>query len=137
MMTTLLARREALLADAVKEFAAELLIIDPSDIIAYLRLERFAILNDLIQSSMEMYFKPGKFRFGYGGECFLTWSAPAKVSLDMEFVDADVAVQFRLLLGDSICGVSVDQISFSGSAGSAEVNTRRLEAALQDSLLQA
>jgi hypothetical protein len=33
--------------------------------------------------------------------------------------------------------VSVDQISFSGSAGSAEVNTRRLEAALQDSLLQA
>jgi hypothetical protein len=136
-MTDLLARREALLADTVKGFASELQIIDPSDLVAYLRLERFANLNDLIQSSMEMYFKPGRFRFGYGGECFVTWSEPAKVSLDMEFVDADVSVQFRLLLGDRMCGVSVDQIRFNDGTANAEANTLRLEAALKDSLLQA
>lgn len=134
-MTELLAEREALLVECVKDFAADLQLVDPSDLIAYVRLERYANLNDLIQSSMELFFKPDTFKFGYGGECFVNWAERPRVSLDMEFVHPSVSLQFRLLLEDRICGVSIDRIVYANSDGDVVGNTRLLESALKDSLI--
>lgn len=132
-MSELLGTREALISDAIRSFVAEMGLVDPADLIAYIRLERYANLNDIIDSSLEMHFKPGAFKFGYGAECYVDWAAEMKISLDMEFCHRDVNAQFRLLLDGKDGSVELDQVVFSDHAGDIATNTGALEKALKDS----
>jgi len=134
-MSELLGTREALISDAIRNFVVELGLVDPADLIAYIRLERYANLNDIIDSSLEMHFKPGAFKFGYGAECFVDWSADMKISLDMEFCHQDVNAQFRLLLDGNDGSVELDQIVFTDNADDVPTNTNALKMALQESCL--
>jgi len=132
-MSELLSTREALISDAIRSFVAEMGLVDPADLIAYIRLERYANLNDVIDSSLEMHFKPGTFKFGYGAECHVDWAADIKISLDMEFCHQDVNAQFRLLLDGKDGGVELDQVIFTDHAGDIATNTNALKKALKDS----
>ena len=132
-MSELLSTREALISDAIRSFVAEMGLVDPADLIAYIRLERYANLNDVIDSSLEMHFKPGAFKFGYGAECHVDWAAEMKISLDMEFCHKDVNAQFRLLLDGKDGGVELDQVVFTDHAGDIATNTNALKKALKDS----
>ena len=134
-MSELLGTRESLISDAIRDFVAELGLVDPADLIAYIRLERFANLNDVIDSSLEMHFKPGSFKFGYGAECHVDWAADMKISLDMEFCHRDVNAQFRLLLDGKEGSVELDQIVFTDNADDVPTNTDALQRALQESRL--
>lgn len=132
-MSELLGTREALISDALGNFVVELGLVDPADLIAYIRLERYANLNDIIDSSLEMHFKPGSFKFGYGAECYVDWAADMKISLDMEFCHQDVNAQFRLLLDGKEGSVELDQIVFTDHADDVPTNTTALKKALKDS----
>lgn len=134
-MSELLGTRESLISDAISDFVAELGLVDPADLIAYIRLERYANLNDVIDSSLEMHFKPGSFKFGYGAECQVDWAADMKISLDMEFCHQDVNAQFRLLLDGKGGSVELDQIVFTDNADDVPTNTDALKRALQESRL--
>lgn len=134
-MSELLRTREALISDAIGGFVAEMGLVDPADLIAYIRLERYANLNDVIDSSLEMHFKPGAFKFGYGAECYVDWAADMKISLDMEFCHRDVNAQFRLLLDGKEGSVELDQIVFTENADDVPTNTEALKKALQESRL--
>lgn len=131
MSTDLLSEREALLKAAMTVIANELKMADPADLVAYLRLEQFANLNDLLRSSTELYFKTDTVRFGYGGECLIEWGKPPLVSLDMEFVDEAVNAQFQLVVGAEECTVVLDRIVFTEARDDVEVNTAILRNALE------
>ena len=132
-MSELLGTRETLISDAIRNFVVEMGLVDPADLIAYIRLERYANLNDVIDSSLEMHFKPGSFKFGYGAECHVDWAADMKISLDMEFCHQDVNAQFRLLLDGKEGSVELEQIVFTDHADDVATNTNALKKALKES----
>ena len=49
-------------------------MVDVADYIAFIRLEHFACLSDLVDSAAELFFMPGTLRLGHGGEAHVDWS---------------------------------------------------------------
>ena len=58
--------REKVLADGMKEVAAELRLIDPADLVAFIRTERYGNIRTLVNAATELYFKPGIISFAGG-----------------------------------------------------------------------
>jgi hypothetical protein len=54
------------LGTAFEPVAAELRLVDVADFIAYIHAEKFANIQDIVNSSVELFFKPGTFRLGRG-----------------------------------------------------------------------
>ena len=65
--------REKALADGLRDVAAELRLIDATDLVAYLRTEQFGNIANLVNSSTELYFRPGTLAFGLSGDVQLKW----------------------------------------------------------------
>ncbi len=78
-------QREKALADGLRDVAAELRLIDATDLIAFLRTEQFANIANLVNSSSELYFKPDTLSFGRSGDVQLKWGEAPAIGLDMEF----------------------------------------------------
>jgi hypothetical protein len=129
------AEREKALADGLRDVAAELRLIDAADLIAFIRTEQLGNIANLVNSSTELYYKPGTLRFGASGDIDVTWGGAPAVSLDMEFHHMQVSVYFRLLLEALQAGVEITYINFDGGAGDPDGNTRRLVAAIADARL--
>jgi hypothetical protein len=127
--------REKALADGLRDVAAELRLIDATDLIAFLRTEQFGNIGNLVNSSTELYFKPGTLAFGSSGDVQLKWGEAPTVALDMEFSHRGVAVYFRLLLQALQAGVDITYIAFAQSSGDPEANTARLIEAIADARL--
>ncbi len=60
--------REIIIADAIKEVVSELRLVDVVDYIAFIRLEQFGCISDIVDSAAELFFYPGALRLGHGGE---------------------------------------------------------------------
>jgi hypothetical protein len=128
-------QREKALADGLRDVAAELRLIEATDLIAFLRTEQFANIANLVNSSSEMYFKPNTLSFGCSGDVQLKWGEAPAIALDMEFHHSGVAVYFRLLLQALQAGVDIHYIVFSESSPDPEQNTLRLVEAIADARL--
>ncbi len=129
--------REAALAEAVKEVASELRLIEAGDLVAFFRTEQLGNVRSLVNASTEMYFKPGTLRFGLSGQAEVAWNSAPRIILDMEFHHRRIDVFFRLLLENDEAGVEIDYISFAGAAGrDPEENTRFLIEALADARIE-
>jgi hypothetical protein len=124
--------REKVLAEGLKEVAAELRLIEPADLVAFVRTERYGNLRTLVNSATEMYFKPGIVSFGLGGRVDLRWDGNPSISLDMEFHHRRIDVFFQLLLESAQAGVDIHYISFGGTASDPHENTARLASAVAD-----
>lgn len=119
-------QREMALADGLRDVASDLRLVDAADLIAYIRTERFSNIANLVNSSTELYFKPGTIHFGQSGDVDVKWGDTPAISLDMEFRHMRVNVYFRLLLRALQAGVEIDYITFEDASPDAELNTRRL-----------
>jgi hypothetical protein len=124
--------REKVLADGMKEVAAELRLIDPADLVAFIRTERYGNIRTLVNAATELYFKPGIIVFGLAGHVDLRWYGHPSISLDMEFRHQRIDVFFRLLLESAQAGVEIHYASFGGSAFDTAENTARLANAIAD-----
>ena len=124
--------RERVMADGLKEVAAELRLIDPADLVAFIRTERYGNIRTLVNSATEMYFKPGTIAFGLAGHVDLRWDGNPSISLDMEFHYQRIDVFFRLLLESNEAGVEIHYISFGDLALNTTENTALLTAAIAD-----
>jgi len=122
--------REKVLADGLKEVAAELRLIEPADLVAFLRTERYGNIQTLVSSATEMYFKPGIISFGLAGRVDLRWDGNPSISLDMEFHHRRIDVYFQLLLESEQAGVDIHYISFGGASPDPHENTARLASAV-------
>lgn len=118
--------REKAIADGVKDVAAELRLIDIVNLVVYIQLEKHGNLDDLVASSVELYFKPDTLRYGWRAAVDTDWSGPASVTLDMEFQNKGVTVFFSLILGPLKAGIEIHYFAVAGSSGDPEENTGRL-----------
>jgi hypothetical protein len=127
--------REEALGLAMRSVAADIRLIDLTDLVTYLSNGQMASVAALVQSSIELKFKPDTMTFGNAGEYALHWCRLPLVSLDMEFHHNAVHVYFRLHLGAVEAGVEINYVCFDDGARGPAKNTKRLIDALQDALL--
>lgn len=127
--------REKALAEGLRDVASELRLIDAVDLVTFLRAEQFGNIKALVNSSTELFFKPGTLCFGSSGDVDLKWGCSPLVALDMEFHHLSVSVYFRLLLRALYAAIEINHISFEEGSRDPDENTRRLVDAIADARL--
>lgn len=123
------------LSVGLEAVAAELRLVDPADYIAYIRDEKLGNIQDIVNSSLELFFKPNTLSFGWGADFELEWHAPPAIILDMEFRYHSVWLVFRLILRALQSNVSIEYLSLGRSSSCAEQDMTRLVSALTDARL--
>lgn len=126
------AEHEKVLAAGMREVAAELRLIDPADLVAFVRTGQFGNLRSLVNASTEMYFKPGTVSFRQSGDVNLGWTGEPCIVLDMEFQHRAVEVFFRLVLEARQAGVEIEYISFGDQTANRKEHLRQLMDAITD-----
>jgi hypothetical protein len=86
------------IAAELDDVVEDLHTIDPADLVSYIRFGSFAAIEDLLQSSAELFFKEGTLTFGWTADVDLTWEDAPKVTLGLEFNNRAVSVFFNLSL---------------------------------------
>jgi len=127
-----IAEIERTLGAALRDFASELRLADAADFAAFIHIGHMPNLHAIVQSSAELYFKPGTIELAEPGELELGWFAPPLVTLPMKFRHAGVRVYFRLRLAALSAAVEVESIAAEGEVPSSDLNgslQRALEAA--------
>ena len=129
-----LARTE-IVANGVREIAAELRLIEVSDLIAYIHGEQFANIEDLVNSSTELFFKEGTLSFAWAAALDVTWSEPPTVLIDMEFHHMAVSAFFTLALKNTYGCIDLKHIWFATPSSDDDHGTARLADAMADARL--
>ncbi len=124
-----IAEIEQTLGAALRDFATELRLADAADFAAFIRIGHMPNLLSLVQSSAELYFKPGTLELAEPGELELGWHAPPLITLPMKFRHSGVRVYFRLRLAALSAAVEVESIVAEDGAAGAGLK-RRLSDAL-------
>lgn len=106
------ASREAIVAEAIKDVVGELRLVDVADYIAFIRLEHFSTVSDIVDSAAELFFMPGTLRLGHGGEAHVGWAEVPRIVLDLELRPSGATVYFALSLEDARASVEVNYVSF-------------------------
>ncbi|GAB5507405.1 MAG: hypothetical protein Rhirs2KO_25680 [Rhizobiaceae bacterium] len=128
--------REAIVANAIQDFVAELRMVELADYVSFIHLGHLANLADLVDSAAELYFMPGTLKLGHGGNVELTWSGDQKVVLDLELKPSGATVYFSLSLGDKQAAIDVNYVAFAEPADEPEANTAFLESAIEASRIR-
>lgn len=108
---------EKILAENLDEVAAELRLVNVLDLIGYVRGERSVMLEDLVNSATELYFKTGAIRYAWSAELDVLWEAPPSVSLNMEFRWRGATAFFRLRLDSDHAAIVLQHMAFEGGDG--------------------
>lgn len=130
------AEREVIVADAIREVVSELRMVDVADYIAFIRLEHFSSVCDLVDSAAELYFMPGVLTLGHGGEARVAWGDKPEIVLDLELRLSGAKVYFALTLADDHACVQVNYVAFESPSPDPLENNRRLERALEHGRLR-
>ena len=128
--------REIVVAHAIEQVVRELRLIDVADYIAFIRLEHFACLSDLVDSAAELFFMPGTLRLGHGGEAYVDWGGAPRIVLDLELRPPGVTVYFQLTLTEHDASVVLNYIAFKDPDEDPEQNTRLLAAVLENARIR-
>lgn len=128
--------RETIVAAAIEQVVRELRLVDVADYIAFIRLEHFACLSDLVDSAAELFFLPGTLRLGHGGEAHVDWSGSPRIVLDLEMRPSGATVYFQLTLTEHEASVVVNYVSFERPDDDPSRNTMLLEEAIEGSRIR-
>ena len=134
---------EKLLAESLAEVATELRLVNVIDLISYVQAERYTNLEDLVNSSAELYFKQGALRYAWWGDIDVVWDALPIISLNMEFCWSGVTAFFNLRLDAARAGVDLQHLRFHSAfqdggdelGGDADERLKRLSSAIAASRL--
>lgn len=129
--------RAKAIAEGIKEVAAELRLIEVADFISFIHFEQFGNIRDIVNSSMELYFKHGTLSYGCAADYELEWDRPPAIVIDMDFHHRQVTVSFNLVLCAYHAAVTIRSISFAEPSSSPEEDTLHLIAAIADARLVA
>lgn len=122
--------REKVIAECVREVAADIRLIDLPDLVAHIKALQIDSVAMLVQSSVELWFKHGTLQFGQSGRAHLSWDKLPKIALDMEFHHQSVDAYFELVLEADVAAIDLSYIAFGDPSSDPEVNTSRLRDAL-------
>ncbi len=126
---------EAVLAEGLRGFLAELIMINGGLMVSYICNNQHANLDDLIGSSMECRIKPGRLLYGNDAQVDFDWGEAPSVQLAMELRDAHLTAFFRVIFGGDHIGIDIRGIHFTDLSGTAEDNLRRFATAVADARL--
>ena len=104
------------LTRALEPVADDLRLVNVVDFVAYIHDQKLANLQDVVNSSAELYFKPGTLAFGWSAEVDLDWGSPPVVAFDIEFRHRSVWLVFKLILRDKQLEVTIKHVSLACSA---------------------
>jgi hypothetical protein len=121
---------EKVVADGIVDVATELRLADASELMFLIRNNQDANIADLVNSSTELFFKPGALKYALSAGCSVGWDSAPTIALDMEFRNAGVCVFFRLMLGRFRAGVEVIDIIFDEKGLAQAEKTQRLAEAM-------
>jgi hypothetical protein len=100
------------MADSLRDVAADLRTIDPLDLVSFIRFGSYGAIEDLIQSSAELFFKHGTLTSAWSACVDLAWDSLPLVTLGLEFRHPVVSVFFDLLLGARGSDVAIRAVLF-------------------------
>jgi hypothetical protein len=123
---------EKIIAEAIVDVATELRLADVSDLMLFVRCDQTANIEDLVNSSTELYFKSGTLKYALAAGCSVRWDSSPTILLDMEFRHAGASVFFRLVLSQSRAAVEIIDIFFDETGLDQEAKTQRLIEAVAD-----
>jgi len=126
---------EKALAEAARGLAAELRLTDIVDLITFIRTENHPNLSDLVNSSAELYFKPGTLAYGWAADVELRWTSAPIVRFDLEFRHRDVTAFFDLILEPRLAGIELKHVAYEAAGDDRAGNARRLLDAVADARL--
>ncbi|MBN9071607.1 MAG: hypothetical protein J0H34_08375 [Rhizobiales bacterium] len=122
--------RELIVSEAIREMVKELRLVDVADYIAFIRLEHFACVADIVDSAAELYFMPGTVKLGNGGDAIVGWGQAPKILLDLELHPRGATVYMTLTLTERMASVEVNYVTFENPDQCPERNTAFLERAI-------
>src|ERR1700683_1375319 len=126
---------EKIIAEAIVDVATELRLADVSDLMLFIRCDQTANIEDLVNSSTELYFKNGTLKYALVAGCSVRWDSSPTILLDMEFRHAAVSVFFRLVLSQSRAAVEIIDIFFDEKGLDPQGKTQRLIEAVANAKL--
>ncbi len=126
---------EKILAESLADVATELRLVNVVDLIFYVQGQRCANLEDLVNSSAELYFKYGAVRYAWSADLEVVWDALPTISLSMEFCWRGVTAFFNLCLNAARAGVDIQHLAFDNAWGEAAERLRLFSLAVADSRL--
>ncbi len=126
---------EKIIAEGVVDVATELRLADVSDLMLFIRCDQTANIEDLVNSSTELYFKNGTLKYALAAGCSVRWDTSPTILLDMEFRHAAVSVFFRLVLSQSRAAVEVIDMFFDETGLDEDAMTQKLIGAVADAKL--
>lgn len=125
----------SILSDQLKDVADELRTIDLIDLATLIHGDSFVAIDDLLQSSTELFFKEGTLTFAWSAGIKLEWGDLPHVKLGLEFQHLAVSVFFDLYLNAISQTVSVGGVLFDAPLDDGLTNAGRLVEALADARL--
>lgn len=128
--------REMIVATAIQPVVRELRLVDIADYIAFIRMEHFASVADLVDSAAELFFMPGALRMGLGGEAHVCWTGSPRIVLDLELRPEGAVVYFQLSMTADQASVEVHYVSFEKPDAEPEKNTEYLAAAIEQAMIR-
>ncbi len=128
--------REVIVATAIQPVVRELRLVDIADYIAFIRLEHFSCLADLVDSAAELYFMPGALRLGLGGEAHICWTGSPRIVLDLELRPEGAVIYFQLSMTATNASVEVHYVSFEKPDTEPKKNTAYLAAAIEQAMIR-
>ncbi|MGH6835294.1 MAG: hypothetical protein ACREC9_07040 [Methylocella sp.] len=123
------------LETAFEPVAAELRLVDVADYVAYIHAAKLANIQDIVNSSVELFFKPGTLSFGWGAEFELDWNSLPVITLDMEFRHRSVWLVFKLILRALQTNVTVEYLSLGKTSSDPSQDMAALIEAIADARL--
>lgn len=102
-------------AAAIASLAAELRLVDIGDYIAYLRMEQFECIADIVREASELYFTPGFIEFGMDGEASADWGTAPEVTLMLVINSARATAHVALKLCTDHAEVKLGYVNFNSA----------------------
>jgi hypothetical protein len=126
-----LEEREKILAESVGGFVRELRLVDVQHYVAFITLERFCNIADIVDSAAEHFFAPGFLKMGMGAEVNVDWESAPAVTLDLIMQPIGAKVYFSVSLKADSADVTLDYLSFEAGPGDPGCNTQFLKRAIE------
>lgn len=126
---------EKIIAEGIVGVATELRLADVSDLMLFIRTDQSANIEDLVNSSTELYFKSGTLKYALIAGCSVRWDVVPTIMLDMEFRHAGVTVFFRLVLSKSRAAVEILDLLFDERGLDEALKRQMLSDAVADARL--
>ena len=126
---------ERILAEGLKTFLHEMVMVDGGVMVGYVCNGQHADLGDIIGSSTETAMKPGRLRYCNDARLDFGWGERPAVTLAMELADEQLTASFRIVFGGDHVGVDVRGVQFAEAVAGPDEALARFAASVEDARL--